>query len=171
MLILILKLNQNMTLNSFVSAVASLCSSAVVAGTPLVIYPLKTRHHDASHNQPSPLQPVCHRADDLLYNQSATEQTTSSTTSLPQSRRPPTTSLQLTCCRRPLQPVYGHRAADDLYYNQSTAVALRVIKLQRAAGAPQTHHRRRQLPPPQYTTIPQYHNTTIPYYRRCTKNG
>src|SRR6266567_4047181 len=28
------------------SAVASLCSSAVVARAPLVIYPLKTRHHD-----------------------------------------------------------------------------------------------------------------------------
>src|SRR6266702_6669415 len=112
MLILILKLNQNMTLNSFVSAVASLCSSAVVAGTPLVIYPLKTRHHDASHNQPSPLQPVCHRADDLLYNQSATEQTTSynqSTANVLQTTS--VTSLRPSCCRRPLlQPVHGCHA-------------------------------------------------------------
>src|SRR6266576_5916397 len=61
---------------------ASLCSSAVVARAPLVIYPLKTRHHDATtatnHSattslsrcrrppQPLPLpQPVCyHAADD-----------------------------------------------------------------------------------------------------------
>src|SRR6266704_3158956 len=34
----------------FVSAVASLCSSAVVARAPLVIYPLKTRHHDATYH-------------------------------------------------------------------------------------------------------------------------
>ena len=82
-------------------SVASLCSSAVVAGAPLVIYPLRTRHHDASYHHQStterttstitrlpqsgqPPQPVCHRADDLLYhnqrfyyNLSAAEQTTS----------------------------------------------------------------------------------------------
>ena len=46
-------------------------------------------------------------ADDLLYNQSALQQTTSSTTSLPHSRRPP------------LQPVCP--TADDLLYNQSAA--------------------------------------------------
>src|SRR6266702_1061695 len=64
----------------FVSAVASLCSSAVVAKAPLVIYPLKTRHHDATTiPQPTiPLQPVCyHAADDyhnpyLYHNQSTT---------------------------------------------------------------------------------------------------
>src|SRR6266704_2865458 len=88
----------------FVSAVASLCSSAVVAGAPPVIYPLKTRHRDTTNDSTTtslpqsrrpPLQPVCHRAD-LHYNQSATEQTT-----------PNTTSLQPSCCRRPLpQLVY-----------------------------------------------------------------
>jgi len=98
----------------FVSAVASLSSSAVVAGEPPVIYPLRTRHHDASH-----------------HNQSATEQTT-----------PTTTSLQPSCCRRPLpQPVYSYRATDDLYCNQSTAVALQAITTEdprRTVGAPQT---------------------------------
>ena len=61
------------------------------------------RHHN---KQPTiPLQPVCHRADDLHYNQSATEQTTSSTASLQPSR-----------CRRPLpQPVYSYRVADNHY--------------------------------------------------------
>jgi hypothetical protein len=124
-------------------SVASLCSSAVVAGAPLVIYPLRTRHHDASHHHQSaterttssttrlpqsgrpppqpvchraddqppqptiPLQPVCCRADDLLYNPSAAEQTTSSTTRLLQSRRP----LPQSVCYR----------ADDLLHNPSAA--------------------------------------------------
>src|SRR6266566_3136890 len=123
----------------FVSAVASLCSSAVVARAPLVIYPLKTRHYDATtatnHSattsllsrcrrppQPLPLpQPVCsyQAADDyrnpyLYHNQSAAIKlrTTTATPTFT------TTSLQLSRCRRlsqplPLpQPVCYH-AADD----------------------------------------------------------
>src|SRR6266581_3539857 len=148
----------------FVSAVASLCSSAVVARAPLVIYPLKTRHHDATTTpQPTiPLQPVCyHAADDhrnpyLYHNQSAiTLQTTTATPTFT------TTSLQLSRCRRlpqplPLpQPVCYH-AADDhcnpyLYYNQSAAIKLRTttatptftatsLQLSRCRKPP--HHRR-----------------------------
>src|SRR6266700_120223 len=120
----------------FVSAVASLCSSAVVARAPLVIYPLKTRHHDATTAtnysattsllsrcrrppQPLPLpQPVCcyHAADDhrnpyLYHNQSAiTLRTTTVTPTFT------TTSLQLSSCGRPPQPVCSYRAADD-YHN------------------------------------------------------
>src|SRR6266699_1528967 len=86
----------------FVSAVASLCSSAVVARAPLVIYPLKTRHHDAT-TTPQPtisLQPVCyHAADDhrnpyLYHNQSAAIKLRTTTAT-------PTftaTSLQLSRC-------------------------------------------------------------------------
>src|SRR6266702_8200954 len=105
----------------FVSAVASLCSPAVVARAPLVIYPLKTRHHDATTAtnysattsllsrcrrlpQPLPLlQPVCyHAADDhcnpyLYYNQSAAIKlwTTTATPTFT------ATSLQLSRCRKP----------------------------------------------------------------------
>ena len=104
-----------------------------------------------------PPQPVCHRADDLLLNQSAAQQTTSSSTSLPHSRRPPlqpvcrraddllynqsaaerttssTTSLQPSCCRRPLlQPVHGCRAIG----NQT------IEDRRRTAGAPQAYRRR-----------------------------
>src|SRR6266581_1512862 len=140
----------------FVSAVASLCSSAVVARAPLVIYPLKTRHHDATTTpQPTiPLQPVCyHAADDhrnpyLYHNQSAaiTLQTTTATPTFT------TTSLLLSRCRRlsqplPLpQPVCYH-AADDhcnpyLYYNQSAAIKLRTttatsLQLSRCRRLPQ----------------------------------
>ena len=68
-----------------------------------------------------PLQPVCHRADDLHYNESAIEQTTSTTT-----------SLQLSRCRRPLpQLVYSHRFADDLYQGARS-------RRRRAADEPQT---------------------------------
>src|SRR6266704_2180280 len=123
----------------FVSAVASLCSSAVVARAPLVIYPLKTRHHDATTTpQPTiPLQPVCyHAADDyhnpyLYHSQSAaiTLQTTTATPTFT------TTSLLLSRYRRlpqplPLpQPVCCCHAADDyrnpyLYHNQSAAITL-----------------------------------------------
>src|SRR6266702_7008337 len=49
----------------FVSAVASLCSSAVVARAPLVIHPLKTRHHDATtatnHSATTSLLSRCRR--------------------------------------------------------------------------------------------------------------
>ena len=149
----------------FVSAVASLCSSAVVARAPLVIYPLKTRHHDATTTpQPTiPLQPVCYHAADnhrnpyLYHNQSAaiTLQTTTATPTFT------TTSLLLSRCRRlsqplPLpQPVCYH-AADDhcnpyLYYNQSAAIKLRTttatptftatsLQLSRCRKPP--HHRR-----------------------------
>src|SRR6266704_932417 len=84
----------------FVSAVASLCSSAVVARAPLVIYPLKTRHHDAT----------------TATNHSAT------TSLLSRCRRPPQ-PLPLP------QPVCCYHAADDhrnpyLYRNQSAAIAL-----------------------------------------------
>src|SRR6266566_353194 len=89
----------------FVSAVASLYSSAVVARAPLVIYPLKMRHHNTTTTpQPTiPLQPVCyHAADDhrnpyLYHNQSAaiTLQTTTATPTFT------TTSLLLSRCRRP----------------------------------------------------------------------
>src|SRR6266700_3903199 len=125
----------------FVSAVASLCSSAVVARAPLVIYPLKTRHHDAT-TTPQPtisLQPVCnHAADDhrnpyLYHNQTAavTLQTTTATPTFT------TTSLQLSSCGRPPQPlplpqpVCSYQAADDhrnpyLYHNQSAAIKLRL---------------------------------------------
>src|SRR6266699_387454 len=122
----------------FVSAVASLCSSAVVARAPLVIYPLKTRHHDATTTpQPTiPLQPVCYHAADnhrnpyLYHHQSAaiTLQTTTATPTF-------TTTSLLSRCRRlpqplPLpQPVCSYHAADDyrnpyLYHNQS-AITLR----------------------------------------------
>src|SRR6266571_6715449 len=107
----------------FVSAVASLCSSAVVARAPLVIYPLKTRHHDATTTpQPTiPLQSVCyhvaddHRNPNLYHNQSAavTLRTTTATPTFT------TTSLLLSRHGRlsqplPLpQPVCNYQAADD----------------------------------------------------------
>src|SRR6266704_1034665 len=146
----------------FVSAVASLCSSAVVARAPLVIYPLKTRHHDATTAtnysattsllsrcrrppQPLPLpQPVCsyqaaddHRNPYLYHNQSAAIalQTTTTTTFT-------TTSLQLSRCRRlpqplPLpQPVCSYRAAD----NHSTIGAQQGCR-RRTAGVPRAYRR------------------------------
>ena len=93
--------------------------------------------------------------------------------------------LQPSRCRRTLpQPVYSHRAADELYHNQSTASRCRRPLLQlvysialqttptttSAPQAPQTHSRRRRRQLPQYhnTTIPQYHNTTIPQYHNTT---
>ena len=134
----------------FVSAVASLCSSAVVARAPLVIYPLKTRHHDATtatnHSattsllsrcrrppQPLPLpQPVCyHAADDhrnpyLYHNQSAAIKLRTTTAT-------PTftaTSLQLSRCRKPP-------------HHRRTAGVPRA-HCRRTADAPQMHRRRRQ---------------------------
>src|SRR6266700_2755606 len=163
-----------------VSAVASLCSSAVVARAPLVIYPLKTRHHDATtatnHSattsllsrcrrppQPLPLpQPVCsyqaaddHRNPYLYRNQSAAIalQTTTTTTFT-------ATSLQLSRCRRPPQPplpqpVCSYRAADDYhnpYLQTQTQTTTTTTIRRRTADAPQMHCRRRQQQPPQYTT-------------------
>jgi len=55
---------------------------SVVARAPPVVYPLKTRHHDASHHNQRFHHNQSATVDDL-YNQSAVGQTTSSTTSLP----------------------------------------------------------------------------------------
>src|SRR6266704_2875072 len=150
----------------FVSAVASLCSSAVVARAPLVIYPLKTRHHDATTTpQPTiPLQPVCyHAADDhhnpnLYHNQSAavTLRTTTATPTFT------TTSLLLSRRGRLLQPlplpqtVCCYHAVDDhcntyLYHNQSATIKLRTTtttptftatSLQLSRCKKPLHHRR-----------------------------
>ena len=111
---------------------------------PLVIYPLRTRHHNASPPQPTiPLQPVCCRADDLHYNQSATEQTTSTTT----------------VCR----------TADDLHYDQSTAVALQTTST--TTGA-RSHHRRTADEPQTQTTITATITVNLPplpqTYRRLS---
>src|SRR6266566_1530337 len=181
----------------FVSAVASLCSSAVVARAPLVIYPLKTRHYDATtatnHSattslllrcrrppQPLPLpQPVCsyqatddHRNPYLYHNQSAAIKlrTTTATPTFT------TTSLQLSRCRRPPQPplpqpVCSYRAADNHY-----TIGAQQGCRRRTAGVPRAHRRRTADADTQYrntinttnTTIPQYHNTTIPQYHNTT---
>ena len=119
---------------------------SVVARAPPVVYPLKTRHHDASHHNQRfhhnrsateqttstitslsqgrrpPLQPVCRRVNDLLYNQSATGQTTSSIISLLQSRRPLTTT--------------GLRLSR---YRQSDYRGPQTYR-RRTAGVPQTMH-------------------------------
>src|SRR6266700_1562783 len=146
----------------FVSAVASLCSSAVVARAPLVIYPLKTRHHDATTAtnysattsllsrcrrppQPLPLpQPVCyHAADDhrnpyLYHNQSAAIKlrTTTATPTFT------TTSLLLSRCRRPPQPlplpqlVCCYHAADDYRNPYLSHTQSAAIKLRTTTATP-----------------------------------
>jgi len=107
----------------FVVSILSLDISGAYNNVPY-IYPLRTRHHNASPPQPTiPLQPVCYRADDLHYNQSATEQTTSTTT----------------VCH----------TADDLHYDQSTAVALQTTST--TTGA-RSHHRRTADEPQTQTT-------------------
>ena len=131
---------------------------SVVARAPPVVYPLKTRHHDASHHNQR-----------FQYNQSATEQTTSATTSLPQSRRPP------------LQPVC--RRADDFHYNRSTAIVLQTtstVTSPRLSRYGQSNHRTAGAPHTQtQTTITStsticrctadadnnHYNTTIPQYQ------
>ena len=114
-------------------AVASLSSSAVVAGAPLVIYPLKTRQYDASHNQP-----FHHKQSAAVTLQ--TTSTATSSTAIALQTTSTTTSLQPSRCRRPLlRPV--HRR-----HRRRTADA------DADADADNYHN----------TTIPQYQNTISP---------
>ena len=122
--------------------------SVVVAGASLVIYPLKTRHYDVSHNQPfhhKQSAAVTLQTTSTATNSTAIAlQTTSTTTSLQPSRYRQTLpqpvysiALQTTSTTTSLQ----HRAADDPYYDQCTAGT---------ADAPQTQTQTQTT-----TTIPQ----------------
>src|SRR6266700_4581990 len=179
----------------FVSAVASLCSSAVVARALLVIYPLKTRHHDASYHNTT-----INDSTTTVYGQPVNQSTADNqfTTDAPQAIALQTTTLQLHSKGTAGAPqTYRRRTADadadadadnnNLNNNHNTQTHRRCT-----ADAPQMHRRRRQQQPPtiyhtvdSWSTTDNHHQlttdvpqaialqttTTIQAYYRCTKGG
>src|SRR6266700_2611628 len=120
----------------FVSAVASLCSSAVVARALLVIYPLKTRHHDASYHNTT-----INDSTTTVYGQPVNQSTADNhTTIAQQGYRGRTAGVPRAHRRRTVDIPQTQTQTQTQTTTTSTTTTMR----RHTADAPQMHCRRRQ---------------------------